>query len=462
VNGGLVDVQPMKVDPEKWSGPQVPANPAARYLTFLQHTHTTPWNFDTLNINDYDGVPTDFFYFNETLTPAQVLYIAENGIDSAVGTEGSGIIGGFVHGQDTGSGIVGGYQQGQDVGSGMVGGYFPGSIQSSGAVGGYVSGVVFGDGTIGGWVQGLDIMSGIIGGHIHGLDIGSGIIAGYIQGQTVVSGLLGGLMFGATQASGMPGGFMLGSALSSGIVGGYIIGGLQGLVEIDGNYTVEVMTAQDFDAQLQVLKTANSDFDARVVIFQEEIGPLVNITIPAATVSGQAPPFNQYFIAKASGQQGKTITSTKWTFGDLTPAVSVAESGAGCYPVQHRYATSGFYIAKFEAVDSAGQHGSDTVLIHAASGIDPVLISLSGVPRSGNAALVIDFTTTVDILPPGVSVITSLLDYDDGQTTSAFNPTHTYSEPGVYHPIWCVRDSRGFLWCDSLEAGNDLTQSGGG
>jgi hypothetical protein len=233
------------------------------------------------------------------------------------------------------------------------------------------------------------------------------------------------------------------------------LGGLQGHFEFDAGFTIDVLAATDFDAQLEIAKTVNSDFDAKVVIFQDEIPPLVDIIIPDDTVTGQAPPFNQYFIAKASGQQGKTIDSTRWTFGDLTPPEEVSASGDGCYPVQHRYAASGFYIAKFEAIDSDGLHASATRIINAASGIEPVIITVSGVPRSGDAELIVDFTTKVDTIPDNVSISTQLLNFDDGQTSSAFSPTHSYTQPGTYKPIWCVRDSRNVIWCDSLEPGSD-------
>jgi hypothetical protein len=373
----------------------------------------------------------------------------------------SGVIGGYVRGQDTGSGIVGGFTRGQDTGSGLFGGFMPGGVESSGLFGGYVSGVVFGDGTVGGWIRGLDDVSGIMGGYMLGVDVGSGSIAGYIRGQEVGSGHFGGMIFASEVSSGVLGGLMFASDQASGVFGGFMLGGLQSNFEFDAGFTVDVLAAKDFDAQLEIAKTVASDFDAKVVIFQDEIPPLVDIIIPDASVSGLVPPFNQYFIAKASGQQGKTINSTKWTFGDFTPTETVAESGAGCYPVQHMYASSGFFIAKFEAIDSDGMHSSATRIISAASGIDPVLISLSGVPRSGNAGLIVDFDTDINILPPGVSVSTQLLHFDDGQTTIAFSPTHNYTQPGTYKPIWCVRDSRGVIWCDSLEAGNDFLESGG-
>ncbi|MCV0439748.1 MAG: LamG domain-containing protein [Hydrogenophaga sp.] len=479
LNGNLVDRRFIQGDrPDgtgpwlnPWNGlqvaPQVPVTPECRMITFKTHMAagaSTPggaWDFRQNSFVDPFSMVTDVFYFTRVLTESEVRYIAENGIDDAVGTPTSGIVGGFIHGQDTGSGIIGGFSFGQDTASGVVGGFMPGGLEGSGVFGGYVSGVVFGDGTIGGWIRGQDDMSGILGGYMRGVDVGSGSVAGYIAGQDVGSGHFGGLIFAAEVPSGVFGGYMRAADIASGVLGGFMLGGLQGNFEFDAGFTLDVLAAEDFDAQLEIAKTVSSDFDAKVIIFQDELPPIVDIIVPDASVSGLMPPFNQYFVAKASGQQGKTIDSTKWTFGDLTPSETVAESGAGCYPVQHMYASSGFFIAKFEAVDSDGLHASATRIINAASGIDPVLVSLSGVPRSGDAELIVDFTTTVDILPPGVSVVTQLLNYDDGQTTISFNPTHNYTQPGTYKPIWCVRDSRGIIWCDSLEAGNDFLESGG-
>jgi hypothetical protein len=411
--GVLVD---QKVAPGSIQNPQ---DPTARLMTFMVHQESdtsTPWAFGSAHAA-VNQLITDVCYFSRALTAQEVAYIAYNGIDSVPATTTSGVVGGFVHGQDTGSGIIGGYSRGQDDASGIIAGYLTGGNIGSGMIGGYVSGVVFGTGNIGGLILAGSVASGIVG--------------GYLQGSTEASGLMGGFM----------------------------LGGLQGNFEFDAGFDVSVLAAEDFDAQIEITKTVFSDFDAKVVVFQNEQPPLVGIVIPGSTVTGLAPPFNQYFIGKASGQLGKTITSTRWTFGDLTPSETVSESGAGCYPIQHMYATSGFYIAKFEAIDSDGLHASATRIINAASGIDPVLVTLSGVPRSGDAELIVDFTTNVDILPPGVSVSTQLLQFDDGQTTTAFNPTHSYTQIGTYKPIWCVRDSRGFLWCDSLEAGNDLEEA---
>jgi hypothetical protein len=425
VNGQEVDrrsapinIDPLNGGPASGLKPIIPVNPAARMITFLQHQNAAPWDFTSTLSHTEDQQITDVFYFNRALTQNEVRYISQNGIDGATGTSTSGTLGGFITGANQVSGIIGGYNRGQDTVSGIIGGWNFGAFQASGMIGGYVSGISFFTAA----------PSGYFGGYIQGMDIVSGIIGGYIKG--------------------------VGPA--SGIIGGFILGGLLAQMQFDGGFVVQAITAKDFDAQITLRKNTTSDFDAKLVIFQAEVGPDVDILVPDGTLNVASAPFNQYLVGLASGTQGKTIVQTRWTFGDLSSAVSVAESGAGLYPTQHHYAASGFYIAKFEAIDSNGIHGSATRIINAASGIDPVIVSLSGVPRSGTAALTVDFATAIDILPPGVSLTAKLLNFDDGQSSITLNPTHVYTEPGVYKPILIVRDSRGVIWCDSMEAGNDL------
>lgn len=424
VNGIEVDrrgtnfnVDPLNGGPASGLNPIVPVNPQARMLTFLCHQTDAVWKFDGTVNRDLNSVLTDVFYFSRQLTEPEVRYIAMNGIDGANGTVTSGVIGGFILGSIQSSGSIGGYSRGQDTGSGIIGGWTRGAFEASGVCGGYVSGLMFAAAPA----------SGYIGGYLRGLDFASGIIGGYIKG----------------------------SDIASGIIGGFILGGLQGRMEFDGGFTIQAIAAKDFDSLLTLRKNTTADVDAKLVIFQAETGPIVDIIIPGSTVIASTP-YNQYFIGAASGTQGKTIAQTRWTFGDLTSSVTVAVSGNGFYPVQHHYQGSGYFIAKFEAIDSNGLHGSATRVINATAGIDPVIVSLSGVPRSGNAGLTVDYSMTVDILPPGVSISASLLNFDDGQSTISFNPSHVYSEPGTYKPIWIVRDSRGVIWCDSLEAGNDF------
>jgi hypothetical protein len=461
LNGAKVDDRVFPSGLSPWieggdAGPQTPAEPTARMLTFRSHQKSggASWDFGQQDLIDYDSVFTDVFYFSRPLTEPEVRYIAFDGIGSVTGTVTSGIVGGFAYGQDTGSGLVGGQVYGQDTGSGLVGGQALGAILSSGLIGGFVSGIVVANGLIGGQAYGQDTGSGLLGGFAYGADIGSGLIGAYAQGQDTVSGIMGGHAYGAELGSGFVGGQVLGVGLASGIVGGFVLGGLSGSVFFDATYALTAEAIQEFDGLVHVTTTDSSDFDAKVIVFQSECPPVVTIPTPFG-VSGLAVPFSQYFVGEITPQQGKTITQAKWNFSDFTGDFVVSASGSNSYPMSHTFSQSGFYIARLSAVDSDGVHGSTTVFVNAASGINPVIISLSGVPQIGEASLDVDFVTTVDTIPTGVIISANLLTFDDGQSTISNSPSHSYTEPGKYTPIWCVRDSRGVIWCDSLRPGND-------
>lgn len=395
-----------------------PSSDSYKILTVLTG-QTSPWTWSNTAFDDA-GVLTDVFYFDAPLDENEIRYIAFNGIAESDTPQSSGIIGGHVYASDLGSGNIGGWLRGFDEGSGIIGAWIEGGIAVSGIVGGFIRAQGQASGIIGGWLTGFDTSSGVI---------------------------VGGQIFA--------------TIVASGIAGGWINGGLSGAVQFDGNFNIEAASGVDFDSFVHILRKSSADFDAKLEIYEAECPPEVSIVIPETTISGLAPPFNQYFVGFASGLQGKTINSTKWSFGDFTPSVAGSESGSspGYYPVQHRFAASGFYVVKFQAVDSDGKTASALRYVHAASGIDPVSISLSGVPQIGEAELVVDFDQNYNSIPPGVSISASLLDLDNGNTTIQSNPTIIYTQPGIYKPIWCVRDSRGVIWCDSLEPGNDLIKA---
>ncbi len=397
------------------SGFNTPLVPETKIISFLvPQTGIWTWGISTAAFNE---IITDFCYFDDVLTQEEVSYINLNGISVAFGTVSSGIVGGYINGLGFASGIIGGYIRGSSIASGIIGAFISGSSRVSGIIGGYIN------------ARGL--LSGIIGGYIEGNNTANTYIGSYITAVGLVSGLLG----------------------------GFINGGLLGRIEFDGAFSVQARGASDYDSQIEIQKTNNTEFDAEVTIYQDELPPDISIIVPSTTVSGLQVPFNQYFIGRASGLQGKTITLAKWNFGDLTPDVVVSPSGGIYYPILHRFASSGFYNVRFSVIDSNGIHNSATRFVNAASGIDPVRIALSGIPRAGNAVLSVAFSQNYITIPNSVSIITSLLTYDDGQSTSTLGTTHDYTEPGSYIPVWVIRDSRGVIWSDSLEPGSDFDKA---
>ena len=412
MNGELIDEEKAPYVLNE-SGPfNNPRDPSARFISLLVHQEGGVWTFGTTNVADSTYL-TDLFYFDDTLTDEEVRYIAFNGIDDAVRTEVSGIVGGYIAGLAQLSGVVGG------------------------------------------WTQGVDTISGIIGSFIAGSNQTSGIIGGFTHGLAVVSGTVGGLIIGGEQPSGLIGGFVQGSIQASGFIGGYIIGGLSGTLQFDSNFNVSAIGSKTFDAILEIRKQSFAEFDATVFVYQDEEPPDVGIIIPGDTVTGLAPPFDQYFIGAASGNQGKSIVSTKWTFGDFTGNFAGSVSGGNYYPISHRFATSGLMITRFTAIDSHGIQNSATRIINIASGIETVEVSLSGQPRQGYAELIVDFDTNIDNLPDNVFISRQLVDFDDGKTSIQTNPSHGYTNPGQYTVIFSVLDSRGFVWSDTLNSGSN-------
>lgn len=362
---------------------------------------TAPFRLGERGTNDFpfDGVMDEVFYFDRALSVDDVSNIYQYGISDG---PGSGLIGGYVRS------VLG---------------------EVSDYVGAFVSGTP------------VPPASGLIGSYVQGMIESSGLIGSYIQG-----------MF---QGSGLIGGYTVGIDTASGVIGGFIRGGLTGVFDFDGDFEVEGYGASSFNSAISVQKDSAASFAGKIVIEQDEGVPLVDIVVPALEVSGLHTPVNQYFVGSGTGRQSKLITRATWDFGDFTPVVSTSASGADgdLYPALHRYATSGFYIATFRVIDSEGVSAAATRVVNLVSGVPPVYITLSGTPLIGEAPLSVTFTQTEEAIPVGVSITTSLLKFGNNRDTIKRNPIYSYQAPGLYRPIWVIRDSMGVVWTDSLEPG---------
>lgn len=325
----------------------------------------------------------------------------------------------------------------------------------SGVVGGYLTGQGEASGIIGGWLDGFDTFSGVVGGYLATTNEVSGVIGGYLATQDSTSGLVGGLLTAIVQVSGLVGGYLASSAQASGMIGGWLNPGLSSSNMFDATFVVDAIGTKDFDSQITIERTATADFDAQINIFEEELPPDIAIIIPNRTVSGLAPPFNQYFIGSGVARQGKTINQAIWDFGDFSPTENISASGVNFnfFPAHHRFAQSGLYIVTFALIDSDGVRNMASRVIDCSSGIAPIMITLSGTPTEGLAPLSVQFNQRYESIPANVSILNSLLKFGDGQSTSTLNTKHVYSEPKIYIPSWVVKDSRGFIFSDDIEPG---------
>lgn len=395
----------------------------------------------------FKGAINDFALFKRALNADEVGAWFNQGI-TLVSTSTNGKIGGYIEGVE-----------GTRV-SGLIGAYLPSYGEGSGLIGSYIFSAYRSSGVIGGWASGVGLVSGIIGGYVFGANQTSGIIGGWVSGVGQVSGIIGGYVFGANRSSGIIGGYVHGVVQYSGIIGGFVNGGFAGSGVFDAGFTVNALTAADFDALVEVKITDNTDFDAEVTVFKAERGPFVAIKYPDGIgfaeghdVSGVLAPLTPWFVGSGVAVDDKSINKTLWNFGDLSPVVTGVPSGNDEYATAHTYSQSGIYMAVFRAIDSNGMIGSDSVKIHLASGVPMPDVQLSANPTEGNAPLSVNFDYTITNIPDGVTITSKVLFFGNGKSTINPDVTYVYMEPGEYIPILVVLDSRGFYTCDSLRIG---------
>lgn len=114
-----------------------------------------------------------------------------------------------------------------------------------------------------------------------------------------------------------------------------------------------------------------------------------------------------------------TDTSFSWNFGDGSPIVIT-----GTAPVTHTFPGPGTYNVILSLKDTAycNNPESDTLRLSVASNVD----ARFNVPSRG----CVPFTAVFD--NESIAGQTWLWDFGDGNTSTAFEPTHVYSVPGTY------------------------------
>lgn len=393
LNGEIVDQQILLA----LHNPTIPEN---KFISFLVPAtgQPSPWTWGNSAKSATDLVLNETFYFSRVLDDSEVRYIAASGISKATTTSTSGVIGGWL--------------QGLGISSGVAGGYTIGFIPQA---------------------------SGVAGGYILGLGQASGIAGGYIYANAVASGIVGGW----TKSVGM----------SSGVCGGLTYGALSGTGQFDAWFWIQGRSSSDFNALIELNRSSYADFNSQIELYQPELPAMTVIKYPPVHQSGVIAPFVEWFVGSGVPVQGKTLTKVTYDFGDFTPTVNATPSSNFQYVYTHRFPLSGIYNVLFKTIDSDGLTGSDFRIINLASGVPMPTVTLTATPTDGYVPLTVNFTTTVTNLPPGVSIVSQLLDFGNNISTIRSNPSYVYTVPGNYIPRFMVLDSRGFVTSDSLLIG---------
>ncbi|HEX4727956.1 MAG TPA: PKD domain-containing protein [Jatrophihabitans sp.] len=154
-------------------------------------------------------------------------------------------------------------------------------------------------------------------------------------------------------------------------------------------------------------------------------------TASGTPTTGNAP-LTVNFTGSASG--GKAPYSYSWNFGDGS-ATSTAQNPS------HSYSTAGTYTATLTVTDTSSpvKTATATVSITVSAVGSPLTASASAIPTSGQVPLAVNFTGTASGGTPPYSYSWN---FGDGSATStAQNPSHTYSTAGTYTATLTAKDS---------------------
>jgi PKD repeat protein len=161
------------------------------------------------------------------------------------------------------------------------------------------------------------------------------------------------------------------------------------------------------------------------------VGPSITIGTPTPTspTAGQPVSFD---IDPTPATGGAAVRSVVVDFGDGSGPQNAAANKS---TVVHTYANPGNYTVRATATDVNGTQGTAQRQVSVASRptLSPTIAATTTSPTPNTP---VAFTLTTGTLPTGCSVVTMVVNWGDGQTTTFSGAStaaqHTYSQPGNY------------------------------
>ncbi|HLK30548.1 MAG TPA: PKD domain-containing protein [Puia sp.] len=146
-----------------------------------------------------------------------------------------------------------------------------------------------------------------------------------------------------------------------------------------------------------------------------------------------------------------TIRNAKtyvWSFGDGTPDTTTTN-----YSVLHTYSSTGTYLVRLIAIDSATCNISDTAYLHITARNDKAILGLNIVKQQPCQALSYQFIN--NSIPPAGKPFTAnsfVWDFGDGTivTAGTATQTHSYAAPGTYNVKLLLIDTNYCNYPDSI------------
>jgi PKD repeat protein len=176
--------------------------------------------------------------------------------------------------------------------------------------------------------------------------------------------------------------------------------------------------------------------------------PVASVT--ADPISGTAP-LTVAFSSVNSTDPGGTITAYSWNFGDGSATTTVPN------PV-HTY-SAGTFTAVLTVTSSSGLTDTDSVVITVTPAANQAPVAVAGADRtSGNAALTVNFSSQGSYDPDG-TIASYAWNFGNGATSTAANPSYTYTVAGNYAATLTVTDNNGATASSSISISVQQQQS---
>jgi PKD repeat protein len=183
--------------------------------------------------------------------------------------------------------------------------------------------------------------------------------------------------------------------------------------------------AGNFTSNLTVTDSASAIASSSVNLSVSSTPSLI-ASANASPTSGQAP-LTANFSGSASG--GTSPYTYYWTFGD--------GQSSNVQSPSHTYSTAGNFTATLSVTDSASRTANATVNITVTAKA-PLSAAITASPTSGQIPLTVNFTGNASGGTPPYSYSWN---FGDGLSSTAQNPSHTYSIAGTYTATFTVTDS---------------------
>ncbi|MEO0507486.1 MAG: PKD domain-containing protein [Bacteroidota bacterium] len=183
---------------------------------------------------------------------------------------------------------------------------------------------------------------------------------------------------------------------------------------------------------------SSSGCSAQLILY---VGPnQPPVAVANATPETGDAPLNVSFNGSGSTDD-ISIVSYAWDFGD-TNSANIANPS-------HTYNLPGEYTAILTVTDSEGAEDTDEIVISVTAPNQPPIAIVDATPISGNIPLEVSFDSSGS--SDDNAIVSYFWDFDDGNTSTEANPTHTYTQLGTFTATLTVMDAEGLDSSDTIE-----------